>query len=107
MRKAIATTVFVGTILAFNTTAWGFQCPTVFETADAAIASAMTAMKGMSDKDQMGLTHTPIDDANTMAANAKHNHEKPTAGAHDHARAVAKARAAKGYAEDAEMMAKR
>ena len=55
----------------------------------------------------MGLTHTSIDDAKTMVANAKHNHEMPTASAHDLARAVAKARAAKGYAEDAETMAKR
>jgi hypothetical protein len=107
MRKAIATTVFVGTILAFNTTAWGFQCPTDFETADAAIASAMTAMKGMSDKDQMGLVHTLIDDAKMMLASAKHNHEKPAAGALDHARSIAKARAAQGYAEAAEIMATR
>ena len=107
MRKAIATTFIVGTILAFNSPAWAFQCPTDFEAADAAIASAMTAMKAMSDKNQMGLTHTLIDDAKMMLASAKHNHQKPAAGALDHARAIAKASAAKGYAEAAEMMAKR
>ncbi len=107
MRKAIATTFLVGTLLAFNPTAWAFQCPTDFETADATIASAMTAMKAMSDKDQMGLVHTLIDDAKMMLESAKHNHENPAAGALDHARAVAKARAAQGYAEAAEMMASR
>ena len=107
MRKALATTFIVGTILAFNSSAWAFQCPTDFEAADAAVASAMTAMKAMSNKDQMGLTHTLIDDAKMMLASAKHNHAKPAAGALDHSRAIAKARAAMGYAEAAEMMAKR
>ncbi len=82
MHKAIAPTFVVGIRLAFNFTAWAFQCSTDFEAPNAAIARAMTA-------------------------NAKHNHEMPTASAHDLARAVAKARTAKGYAEDAEMMAKR
>ncbi len=107
MRKAIATIFVVCTVLVFNSTARAFQCPTDFEAADAAIASAMTAMKAMTDKDQMGLTHTLIDDAKMMLGSAKHNHAKPAAGALDHARAIAKARAAKGYAEAAEMMAKR
>ncbi len=107
MRKAIATIFIVGAMLAVNSTAWAFQCPTDFKAADAAIASATTAMKAMSDKNQMGLTHTLIDDAKMMLASAKHNHENPAAGALDHARAIAKAGAAKSYAEAAEIMAKR
>jgi hypothetical protein len=41
-----------------------------------------------------------------MAANAKHSHEKPVAGVLDHLREIAKARAAMGYFEAAELMAK-
>ena len=41
------------------------------------------------------------------AASGKHNHEKSAAGGLDHARAIAKARSAAGYAQAAEMMAKR
>jgi hypothetical protein len=107
MRKALATAMLAGTLLTFSSTAWAFQCPADFETADAAIESATTAMKAMSDKEQMGLVHTLIDDAKMMLASARHNHENPAAGAFDHARAIAKARAAKGYAEAAEMMANR
>jgi hypothetical protein len=105
MRKALATTIMIGTILTYGSTASAFQCPTDFDAAGAAIESATTAMKAMSDKEQMGLVHTLIDDAKMMLASAQHNHEKPAAGAFDHARAIAKARAAKGYAEAAEMMA--
>ncbi len=36
MRKVIATTFIVGTILTFSSTAWAFQCPTDFKAADAA-----------------------------------------------------------------------
>ena len=107
MRKTIATAFIAGAMLAFSSPAWAFQCPTDFEAADAAIAGAMTAMKAMSDKNQMGLTHTLIDDAKMMLASAKHNHKKPAAGALDHARAIAKARAAMGYAQAATMMAQR
>ena len=55
----------------------------------------------------MGLVHTLIDDAKMLLTSGKHNHAKPAAGALDHARAIAKARAAAGYAQAAEMMAKR
>ncbi|MEE8122835.1 MAG: hypothetical protein V3T93_01880 [Alphaproteobacteria bacterium] len=78
-----------------------------FQAADEAIASATTAMKAMSDKEKMGLVHTVLDDAKMLLTSGKHNHAKPAAGALDHARATAKARAAVGYAQAAEMMAKR
>ena len=70
-------------------------------------SSATTAMKAMSDKEKMGLVHTLIDDAKMVLGSGKHNHEKAAAGAYDHARAIAKARMAKGYAEAAEMLANR
>jgi hypothetical protein len=105
MRKALVTGLLVSGILGFSSAAWSFQCPTDFSAAETAIESATKAMEGMSDKEQMGLVHTLIDDAKMMLSSAKHNHEKPAAGALDHARAIAKARAAKGYAEAAEMMA--
>ena len=107
MRKVIATTFIVGTLLAVNSTAWAFQCPSEFKAADDAIANAMTAMRAMSNKRQMSLAHTLIDDAKMMLASGKHNHEKPAAGAFDHARSIAKARAARGYARAATIMAKR
>ena len=107
MRKVTASTFFLGAMLAFNSPAGAFQCPTDFAAADAAIASATTAMKAMSDKGQMGLVHTLIDDAKMVLGSGKHNHEKAAAGAYDHARAIAKARMAQGYAEAAEMLATR
>ena len=105
MRKTFAAAVLGGALFGFVPGAQAFQCPTDFQAADEAIANATTAMKALSDKTQMGLVHTLIDDAKMMLASAKHNHAKPAAGRLDHARAIAKARAAKGYAEAAGMMA--
>ena len=51
------------------------------------------------------LINTLIDDAKMLLHSGKHNHEKPAAG--DHARAIAKARAAIGYAEAAEILARK
>ena len=44
-----------------------------------------------------------VDDAKHLLAHARHNHEKPQ-GAFDHARSVAKATSALGYAEAADML---
>ncbi len=60
MRKALATTILVGSMLTFGSTASAFQCPTDFAAADAAIESATAAMKAMSDTEQMGLGSGPI-----------------------------------------------
>ena len=54
-------------------------------------------------KEQMALVHALIDDAKTRLTSAKHNHENPQ-GIYDHARAIAKSDAAKGYAVAADMM---
>jgi hypothetical protein len=44
-------------------------------------------------------------DAKMLLHSAEHNHQKPAAGDYDHARAIAKARAAIGYAQAAEILA--
>ncbi len=90
--------------------ATAFECPKRFTTAQAAIDKVVVDMKGemskkmaMSDlKSEMALIHSLLDDAKMILAGAKHNHEKPQ-GAYDHARAIAKAETARGYAEAADI----
>ncbi len=91
--------------LSLSATAWAFACPNSFDGAQAAIDSATAAVNKMPDGDKKGLVHTLIDDAKTQLTSGKHNHEKAAAGGYDHARAVAKARAAQGYAEAAQILA--
>ena len=93
--------------LGFASSSWAFSCPGHFKAAQAAIDSATAAMNAVGDKDKQGLVHTLIDDAKMLLTSAKHNHAKPRAGGLDHARALAKADSAKGYAEAAEALAKR
>jgi len=64
-------------------------------------------MKAMPDQDKAGLVHTLLDDAKMLLNSARHHHEKPAAGAYDHARSLAKADSAKAYAKAAEALAKR
>ena len=106
MRKLIFSGVIIATTLGFASTSWAFSCPGNFKAAQAAIDSATKAMKAMSDMGKMGYVHTLIDDAKMLLGSGKHNHEHPTAGGYDHARAVAKADAAKGYAQAAETLSK-
>ncbi len=54
-------------------------------------------------KEQMALVHALLDDAKTRLTSAIHNHEKPQ-GVYDHARALAKADAALGYARAADLL---
>ena len=95
------------TVSIFATPAFAFECPKHFANAESAIASATDAMNAMPDGEQKGLVHTLVDDAKTWLDSAKHNHAKPAAGGYDHARSIAKAHSAMGYAMSAEMMAKR
>ncbi len=89
---------------------WGsaqaFEGPRHFAEAQAAIDKVTEDMKGnMSKKmakENMALVHALLDDAKSRLASAKHNHEKPQ-GRFDHARAIAKADAARGYAVAADM----
>ncbi|MFQ5883369.1 MAG: hypothetical protein ACE5I9_13030 [Candidatus Methylomirabilales bacterium] len=83
-----------------------FECPKHFKEAQAAIDEAAAAMKKL-PKEKHGLVHTLIDDAKMLLQSGKHNHEKPAAGKYDHARAIAKADAARGYAVAAKMLAKK
>ena len=96
--------VLVVGISQFPRTANAFECPTHFAAAQAAIDNALEGMQGMEGMDpvQMGLLHSLIDDAKMVLASALHNHEKPQ-GPFDHARAIAKARTALGYAEAADI----
>ncbi len=105
MKKLLSALAGIAMLAGASSAANAFTCPVEFGEADAAIAKAKAAMEGMSDKQKMGLVHTLIDDAKALLASGKHNHEKPAAGAYDHARAVAKARAAIGYAEGAVILA--
>ena len=92
--------------LQWSSAAQAFECPKHFAEAEAAIDKVtedMKGMKGSMPKEDMALVHALLDDAKMLLAGAKHNHEKPQ-GAYDHARAIAKADAAKGYAVAADML---
>ena len=86
--------------------AQAFECPKHFTAAQAAIDKVMADMKGMKGKTSKrdhALVHALLDDAKMRLAGARHNHEKPQ-GAYDHARAIAKADAALGFAKAADML---
>ncbi len=87
--------------------AQAFEFPKHFAEAQALIDKVKGDMGGeMSKKmpkEQMALVHALLDDAKMILAGAKHNHEKPQ-GAYDHARAIAKADAALGYARAADIL---
>lgn len=97
-------------LLQFPLTAEAFECPKHFAKAQAAIDKVVADMKGEMSKTMakagmaadMALVHALLDDAKMVLAGAKHNHEKPQ-GAYDHARAIAKADAALGYATAADI----
>ena len=59
-------------------------------------------MKAAGKAADMALVHALLDDAKMLLAGAKHNHAKPQ-GKYDHARAIAKADAAKGSANAADI----
>lgn len=106
MRSVFPAIALVG-VVASAPAAWAFECPTHFETTQNAIDSATAAMENVTDETRHGLVHTLIDDAKMLLESARHNHEAPAAGGYDHARAIAKADAALGYATAAEMYAER
>ncbi len=88
-----------------------FECPRHFVKAQAAIDKVIGDMKGEMSKSmassgmkpQMALIHALLDDAKMRLVSARHNHEKPQ-GAYDHARAIAKADAALGFASAADIL---
>ncbi len=83
---------------------WGaaqaFECPKHFEAAEDAIDAANDAMIGLKTDLHMIRGHMLLDDAKMLLSSAEHNHAKPQ-NEFDHARAIAKAEAAKGHAEAA------
>ncbi len=89
-----------------STEARAFQCPRHIAEAEDMIADVvndMAAMKGQMPDDDAALVHALLDDAKAALAAAKHNHAKPQ-GAFDHARAIARAKAAIGFAQGAEIL---
>jgi hypothetical protein len=101
MKKLILAAPVLAVSLGFASPSWAFSCPAHFADAQAAIDSAVAAMGEVTDETKKGLVHTLIDDAKHLLMAAKHHHEKPAAGAYDHARALAKADSARSYAEAA------
>ncbi len=89
---------------------WGavqaFECPKHFAEAQAAIDKVTEDMGGgmsmQMSKETMALVHALLNDAKELLASAMLNHEKPQ-GLYDHARACAKAGAARSYAVAADM----
>ena len=80
-----------------------FECPGHFKKAQAAIDKATAAVKKLSGRAKAEV-HMVLDDAKMLLNGARHNHEKPQ-GKMDHARAIAKADAARGQAEAALILA--
>ncbi len=104
-KRFLISLIALGFVAAFSAPALAFDCPNRFKSAQAAIDKATKGMKGMSKmmpKSTMALVHALIDDAKAALTSAKHNHAKPQ-GAYDHARAIAKAETARGYAEAADI----
>ncbi len=106
MRKILASLMVLPLVVVLAVpVASAFGCPKSFEKAQDAIDQAALVMAKL-PKDKQGLVHTLIDDAKMLLASARHNHKKPAAGRYDHARAIAKADAALGYARGALLFAK-
>ena len=86
--------------------ALAFECPNHFSETQEMIDKVSGDMEGMMDmmsSEDMALVHALLDDAKMLLSGAEHNHEKPQ-GPYDHARAIAKADAALGYARAADML---
>ena len=104
MRLPILAAAFT---VAFGGAASAFECPGHFAEAQALIDKVTADMGGemskQMPKERMGLVHALLDDAKTRLNSAVHNHEKPQ-GVYDHARAIAKADSALGYARAADIL---
>ncbi len=104
MRTAVLAAAFT---VAFGGAASAFGCPASIAEAQAMIDKVTADMGGEMSKsmpkEQMSLVHALLDDAKTLLSSAIHNHEKPQ-GVYDHARAIAKADAALGYARAADLL---
>ncbi len=111
MKTRIIAGIVVAAFLAFGlpSVAQALGCPASFKDAKAAIAKAKAAMepfmKTQAKSQNMRMIHILIDDAKMLLTSGIHNHEK-SQGLFDHARAIAKAKSAEGYANAAEVFAR-
>ncbi|MFQ5995060.1 MAG: hypothetical protein ACE5K1_08180 [Acidiferrobacterales bacterium] len=105
--KQLCTATFFSIFLLVSatTSADPFNCANHIAAAEAAIERAAHAMHELPEG-KRALPHTLVDDAKMLLHSAKHNYEKPAAGGYDLARAAAKADAARGFAEAAEVLSK-
>ena len=107
MRQLILPIVVFGCVsVTYTPLAYAFECPKHVAEAQSVIDKVAEDMEGMGDsmdKTKMALVHALLDDAKMLLAGAAHNHEKPQ-GTYDHARAIAKADSAKGYATAADLL---
>ncbi len=89
-----------------STEARAFQCPRHIAEAEEMIADVvndMATMTGEMSADKTALVHALLDDAKSALAAAKHSHDDPRS-AFDHARAIAKAKQALGFAQAADIL---
>jgi hypothetical protein len=103
MRRLVLATALV---FAVSGPAAAFECPEHIDEAQSMIDKVAADMKGMGKdmpQEKMALVHALLDDAKMFLASAIHNHEKPQ-GNYDHARSIAKADAALGYARASDML---
>ena len=89
-----------------STEARAFQCPRhVAEAEDmvADVVNDMATMKGEMSADRMALVRALLEDAKSALNAAKYSHGNPQS-AYDHARAIAKAKEALGFAQGADIL---
>ena len=107
--------IALGCVLAIQPAfeAKAFDCPQHFKESEATIKKADETMKALGsrmsklmDEKEMELVHTLLANAKIMLMTARRHHEHPQ-GPYDHARAIAKASAAKGYATSVEILHQR
>ena len=106
MKRITLSLCLVGALALSTPVAVAFECPKHFAAAQEQIdkvAGEMEAMGDSMDKEKMALVHALLDDAKMLLSGAEHNHQKPQGG-YDHARAIAKADAARGYAFAADLL---
>ncbi len=105
MKRFLIALGAVAISLNMASTALAFSCVVDQKEAQDAIARATKVMTSLSDKSKFGAVHALIDDAEMLLASSVEDHEHAKAGAFDHARSLAKARAALGYAQAALILA--
>ena len=102
----VATAVSLGVgLVAASAFAEDIDCATRVKTAQAAIDKVTDDMKGMEKmpKDQVGSVHGLLEDAKKLIAGARQTCDRPKGDA-DRARAIARAEAARGSAEAADIL---